>query len=48
MTTALWLASWYPSKIAPFEGDFIQRHARATALVQPVHVVHVCKGCEGV
>ena len=47
MATALWLASWYPSKIAPFEGDFIQRHARATALVQPVHVVHVVKDAAG-
>lgn len=47
MKTALWLASWYPSKIAPFDGDFIQRHARATALVQPVHVVHVVKDAQG-
>ncbi|MBE7171821.1 MAG: glycosyltransferase [Williamsia sp.] len=47
MKTALWLASWYPNKIAPFDGDFIQRHAKATALVQPVHVVHVVKDAEG-
>jgi glycosyltransferase involved in cell wall biosynthesis len=37
----LWLASWYPSEFAPFEGDFIQRHARAVSELIPVHVVHV-------
>ena len=47
MKTVLWLASWYPSKIAPFDGDFIQRHARATAQVQPVHVVHIVKDARG-
>lgn len=47
MKTALWLASWYPNKIAPFDGDFIQRHAKATALVQPVHVVHMVKDVQG-
>lgn len=47
MRTALWLASWYPNKLAPFDGDFIQRHAKATALVQPVHVVHVVKDAKG-
>lgn len=48
MNTILWLASWYPSKIAPFDGDFIQRHAKALALIQPVHVVHVVKDARGV
>ena len=47
MKTALWLASWYPNKLVPFDGDFIQRHAKATALVQPVHVVHVVKDAQG-
>ena len=27
----LWLASWYPSRSQPFNGDFIQRHAAAVA-----------------
>ncbi len=39
----LWLASWYPNKINPFEGDFIQRHARAVSLYMPVTVFHVCQ-----
>jgi len=39
----LWLCSWYPSKVEPFSGDFIQRHARAVALLHDVHVIHVVK-----
>ncbi len=27
----LWLASWYPNRTAPFNGDFIERHAKAVA-----------------
>ena len=37
----LWLCSWYPSKMDPFNGDFIQRHARAAALFNDIHVIHV-------
>jgi glycosyltransferase involved in cell wall biosynthesis len=37
----LWLASWYPNKYDPFDGDFIQRHARAAALYDDVHVIFV-------
>ncbi len=47
MHKILWLASWYPNRINPFDGDFVQRHARAAALVQPVHVVHVVKDGKG-
>lgn len=36
----LWLASWYPTKTIPFNGDFIQRHALATSLYHQVVVVH--------
>ena len=39
----LWLCSWYPNKIKPFDGDFIQRHARAVALLHEVQVIHVVK-----
>ena len=42
----LWLASWYPNKYDPFDGDFVQRHARAAALNNDVHVVFV-KEAEG-
>jgi len=37
----LWLCSWYPSKSEPFNGDFIQRHARAASLLNDIHVIHV-------
>jgi glycosyltransferase involved in cell wall biosynthesis len=44
----LWLASWYPNKLAPFDGDFIQRHARALAVHMPVTVIYVSQSGEGV
>ncbi len=37
----LWLCSWYPGKTEPFNGDFIQRHARAAALHNDIFVIHV-------
>jgi glycosyltransferase involved in cell wall biosynthesis len=37
----LWLCSWYPGKTEPFNGDFIQRHARAAALENDIYVIHV-------
>lgn len=37
----LWLVSWYPNKYDPFDGDFIQRHARAAALYDDIHVLFV-------
>lgn len=37
----LWLCSWYPGKTDPFNGDFIQRHARAAALFCDIHVIHL-------
>lgn len=36
----LWLCSWYPSKIDPFNGDFIQRHARAAAMYNDIYVLY--------
>jgi glycosyltransferase involved in cell wall biosynthesis len=42
----LWLASWYPNKLDRFEGDFIQRHAQATALYCKVHVIFIKKDIE--
>ncbi|MGE5107202.1 MAG: glycosyltransferase [Sphingobacteriales bacterium] len=43
----LWLASWYPNQITPFDGDFIQRHARASALYNQIHVIHVIEDPSG-
>lgn len=37
----LWLVSWYPNKNDKFDGDFIQRHARAAAIYHNVHVIFV-------
>lgn len=43
MKKILWLASWYPNKTSPLNGDFIQRHAEAVALYEHVHVIFVVK-----
>jgi len=37
----LWLCSWYPSGKEPFNGDFIQRHAKAAALYNDIYVIHI-------
>jgi len=43
----LWLASIYPSKLFPYDGDFIQRHARATTLFCEIEVLHIVKDENG-
>lgn len=43
----LWLASWYPSRVEPFNGDFVQRHAGAVSLYHGVEVLHVVKDASG-
>nr|WP_294906026.1 glycosyltransferase [uncultured Lacibacter sp.] len=37
----LWLCSWYPNTVDPYDGDFIQRHAEALAYYQQVDVIHI-------
>jgi glycosyltransferase involved in cell wall biosynthesis len=37
----LWLVSWYPNKYDRFDGDFIQRHARAASLYDDIHVLFI-------
>lgn len=37
----LFISSWYPSRILPYNGDFIQRHAEALALIHNVTAIHV-------
>lgn len=39
----LWLASWYPGKTDPFNGDFVERHAKAVVAFTPVVVLFVTK-----
>lgn len=43
----LWLCSWYPNAAEPFNGDFIQRHARAAALYNDIYVIHVAADTHG-
>lgn len=43
----LWLASWYPNKCSPFNGDFIKRHAEAVSLFEEVQVIHVTRDSTG-
>ncbi len=43
----LWLCSWYPGKTEPFNGDFIQRHARAAALFNDIYVIHIAADTTG-
>jgi len=37
----LWLVSWYPNKTDLFDGDFIQRHAKAAARWNDIHVLFI-------
>ncbi|MFQ3181452.1 MAG: glycosyltransferase involved in cell wall biosynthesis [Polaribacter sp.] len=37
----LFICGWYPSKVSPTNGDFIQRHAEAVSLNQKVTVIHI-------
>ena len=37
----LWLCSWYPNRTDPYDGDFIQRHARAASLFHDIQVIRV-------
>jgi glycosyltransferase involved in cell wall biosynthesis len=43
----LWLCSWYPSQLLPFNGDFIKRHAEAVSLYDDVFVIHVIRDVKG-
>ena len=44
----LWICSWYPNKLEPFNGDFIQRQAHAAALRNDVFVLHLAGDDTGV
>lgn len=36
----LFISSWYPSKVEPTNGNFVQRHAEAAALFNEVEALH--------
>ncbi len=42
-----WLVSWYPSRLAPFNGDFTRRHAEAVTRYADVEVIYVEKDEKG-
>ena len=37
----LFLCGWYPSRVSPNNGDFIQRHAKTVSLLHKVSVLHI-------
>lgn len=37
----LFICGWFPSKVSPTNGDFIQRHAEAVATKHAVSVIHI-------
>ncbi|SMC35305.1 glycosyltransferase [Moheibacter sediminis] len=39
----LFVSSWYPSRVYPFNGDFVQRHALAASLLNEISVLHAIK-----
>lgn len=43
MIKTVWLPSWYPNRTAPFDGDFIQRTAKAVSAYAAVQVFFVTK-----
>lgn len=43
MSKVLFLASWYPSKVDLFDGDFIERHAKSISLYNQIFVIYVVK-----
>lgn len=43
----IWLPSWYPNKLSPYDGDFIQRHAQAVSQEADVQVLYVVKDIAG-
>lgn len=41
--TILFLSSWYPTRLFPFSGDFVKRHAKAISKYSKVICFHVIK-----
>jgi glycosyltransferase involved in cell wall biosynthesis len=46
MKKILWLASWFPNRLDPLSGDFIERHAIAASLYNAIFVLHLIKDNE--
>ena len=43
MSSVLWLTSWYPSRVHPTNGDFVERHAHAVTEFVPLVVLLIEK-----
>lgn len=43
MINVLWLASWYPNRMDAFDGDFIERHAKAVSQYAKISLLLVVK-----
>lgn len=43
----LWIAGWYPNQLEPFNGDFVQRHAKAVSLYHEVFVINISRDATG-
>lgn len=43
----LWLVSWYPNRLMPYNGDFIKRHAQAVSMYEDVQVIYVVRDLNG-
>ncbi|MEG2336118.1 MAG: glycosyltransferase [Bacteroidales bacterium] len=42
MYNILFISSWYPTRLQPTNGDFVQIHAKAIASLCRVFVLHIC------
>lgn len=47
MKKILWLPAWFPNKIEPLSGDFIQRHAKSVSLYHTIQVIFVIRDKDG-
>ncbi|MBC7555687.1 MAG: hypothetical protein H7195_01860, partial [Chryseobacterium sp.] len=36
----LFISAWFPNKLEPTNGNFVQRHAEASALYNNVEILH--------
>jgi glycosyltransferase involved in cell wall biosynthesis len=43
LKNVLWLASWFPNKLDPLSGDFLERHARSASLLNRITVLFIVK-----
>ena len=38
----LFISSWFPNRVKPTFGNFVQKHAEAVSLFADVSILHVC------